>query len=127
MLTMAEVSAYGRVTCKTGEKAYTLREGEKYSFLTFSLLDSKPTKNFFKDPDDNPGQFYQVEVTGKKYCAYLSEQIEKGRIVAITGQAVWSRYNDKKYLTVKNSQVTFLDWHLLKAAEEAKTSTEDPF
>jgi len=125
MLVMAEVSAYGRVTCKQGEQAFSLREGEKYAFLTFSLLDAKPTKSFFKNPEDNPGQFFQVEVTGKKYCSYLAEHIKQGRIVNVTGQAVWSRYNDKKYLTVKNSQVTFLDWHLLK--DDTEDENSDPF
>lgn len=122
---MAEVSAYGRVTCKEGAEPFSIREGEKYSFLTFSVLDAKPTKNFFKDPDDNPGQFYKVEVTGKKYCAYLADQLRKDRIVAVTGQAVWSKYKDQRYLTIKNSEVTFLDWHLLK--DDKVDTTDDPF
>ena len=119
---MANTTVSGHIVCKEGSPAYQLREGDNYCFLTFSVLDRQSTKSYFKTTEDNPGQFWKCEVSGKKYCQYLLEQIRKDRFVTVNGQAVWRKYNDKKFVELKNCSIT-LDY----SEQKKEQSSEDLF
>ncbi|MFZ9315671.1 MAG: single-stranded DNA-binding protein [Candidatus Nanopelagicaceae bacterium] len=103
---MATISLAGKVVGKNGESAVSLKEGKDYTIASFSIKDSSYC--YFKNKDDNPGQFYRCEVIGKQ-ASIAAQRLERGHRVAVTGQTVWREYNGTKYLDVKNCQVTFLE------------------
>lgn len=104
---MATLFASGPVCGgKQGQPAVSLKEGDNYTIATFSVRDSEYA--YHKSKDDNPGQFYRCEVTGKQ-AQIVAERLNKGDMVAVTGQAVWTLYNGQKLLNLKNCRVTFLN------------------
>lgn len=119
---MASISLTGKVVGKAGEPAVTIKEisgkeGSSMTIASFSMLDK--ANPYFKNKDDNPGQFYRVEVLGKP-AEFAAERLSLGSWVSVTGQPVWRQWNGQKYLDVKNSQIIF--------CEDRKTATEsDPF
>ena len=103
---MASISLGGKVTGKQGEPAVTVREfGNGGKIAKFSMVD---TEYFYSKDDDKLGQFYSVEVTGKG-AEIVADRLERGDRVAVHGQLVQRKYQDKIYLDVKNSRVTFLE------------------
>lgn len=119
---MATITLIGKVVGKAGEPAVSVKEfngkeGKPLTIASFSVHDKEYC--YFKNKDDNPGQFYRVETTGFA-AERVSNQIELGTWVSVTGQPVWREYNGNKYLDVKNAKVVLAeDW---KAKESA-----DPF
>jgi len=103
---MASIALAGKVVGKNGESPVSLKEGKDYTIASFSIKDS--TYCYFKNKDDNPGQFYRCEVLGKQ-AALAAERLKRGDRVAVSGQPVWREYNGNKYLDVKNCQITFLE------------------
>lgn len=103
---MASISLAGKVTCKEGSPAVTVREfGNGGKIAKFSMVD---TEYFYSKDDDRLGQFYSVEVSGKG-AEIVADRLERGDRVAVHGQLVQREYQDKKYLDVKNARVTFLE------------------
>lgn len=111
---MAMVSITGKVVGKQSEPAVSVREAKDLKIASFSVLDRQYA--YFKNKDDNPGQFYRVEVTGRS-AEYLAENLKHGTWVSVTGQGVWREYNGQKYYDIKNSVVT--------QCEDRKTATEN--
>lgn len=103
---MASLSLFAKVVGKNGESPVSLKQGKDYTIASFSVKDN--TYCYFKNKDDNPGQFYRCEVIGKQ-ALIVSERLKRGDRVGVTGQPVWREYNGTKYLDVKNCQVTFLE------------------
>jgi len=103
---MASISLGGKVTGKQGEPAVTVHEfGNGGKIAKFSMVD---TEYFYSKDDDKLGQFYSVEVTGRG-AEIVADRLERGDRVAVHGQLVQRKYQDKIYLDVKNSRVTFLE------------------
>ena len=101
---MASISIGGKVTCKEGAEAVTIREfGNGGKIAKFSVLD---TEYFYSKDEDKLGQFYSVEVSGKG-AEIVADRIQRGDRVTVHGQLVQRKYNDKTYLDVKNARVTF--------------------
>jgi single-stranded DNA-binding protein len=111
---MATISLIGKVVGKAGEPAVAVREIKDLKIASFSVNDREYC--YFKNKDDNPGQFYRVEVTGKT-AEIAADRIQLGSWVSVTGQPVWRQYNGNKYLDVKNAKITL--------AEDRKTATGD--
>lgn len=115
---MATISIAGKVVGKNGESPVSLKQGKDYTIASFSVKDN--TYCYFKNKDENPGQFYRCEVIGKQ-ATLAAERLNRGDRVAVTGQSVWREYNGNKYLDVKNCQLTFME-----DSKEAR-SAEEPF
>lgn len=103
---MASITLSGKVVGKAGEPAVTIKEiptnsGQTLKIASFSLLDRDRVR--FKNRDDNPGQFYKIELVGRD-AEYALEQIQLGTHLAVTGQPVWRKWNDQKILDIKNSR-----------------------
>lgn len=119
---MATISLTGKVVGKAGSPAVSIREvngknGSTMKIASFSINDREYC--YFKNKEDNPGQFYQVEVTGPA-AEIAADRIELGTWLSVTGQAIWRTYNGKKYFDVKNARLVF--------AEDRKPSQADePF
>lgn len=99
---MATITLTGKVTGKQGEPAVAIREIKDLKIASFSVNDREYC--YFKNKDDNPGQFYRVEVTGKG-AEIAAERLQRGSWVTVTGQPVWRQYNGQKFLDVKNAKV----------------------
>ena len=116
---MASISIGGKVTCKEGSEAVTIREfGNGGKIAKFSVID---TEYFYSKDEDKLGQFYSVEVSGKG-AEIVADRIQRGDRVTVHGQIVQRKYQEKTYLDVKNARVTFLEGR----RDEAPTS-EAPF
>ena len=103
---MASISIGGKVTCKEGNPAVTIREfGNGGKIAKFSVVD---TEYFYSKDDEKKGQFYSVEVSGKG-AEIVEDRLERGDRVTVHGQLVQREYNDKTYLDIKNARVTFLE------------------
>lgn len=103
---MASISIGGKVTCKEGSEAVTVREfGNGGKIAKFSVID---TEYFYSKDEDKKGQFYSVEVSGKG-AEIVADRIQRGDRVTVHGQLVQREYNDKTYLDVKSARVTFLE------------------
>ena len=103
---MASISIGGKVTCKEGAEAVTVREfGNGGKIAKFSVID---TEYFYSKDEDKKGQFYSVEVSGKG-AEIVADRIQRGDRVTVHGQLVQRDYNDKTYLDVKSARVTFLE------------------
>ena len=99
---MAQATVSGTVVCKEGQSPVTIRElTPSYKVAEFSVRD---TEYFYYKGDDKPGQFYSVQVTGKQ-AEFLSDRIERGDFVSVTGQLVQRVWKDKVYLDVKDARV----------------------
>ena len=104
---MATIAIAGKITCKEGDPAVTIREfGNGGKIAKFSVVD----KQYFyvKEGDDRKGQFYSVEVSGKQ-ADIVADRLNRGDRISVTGQLVQRDYNDRTYLDVKQGQVTFLE------------------
>ena len=103
---MAAISLAGKVTGKQGEPVVTVREfGNGGKIAKFSMVD---TEYFYSKDDDKLGQFYAVEVTGRS-AEIVADRLERGDRVAVHGQLVQRKYQEKTYLDVKNARVVFLE------------------
>lgn len=103
---MASISLGGKVTGKQGEPAVTVREfGNGGKIAKFSMVDSE---YFYSKDEDKLGQFYSVEVTGKG-AEIVADRLERGDRVAVHGQLVQRKYQEKIYLDVKGARVTYLE------------------
>ena len=101
---MASVSLGGKVTCKEGTPAVTVREfGNGGKIAKFSMVDQE---YFYAKEDEKKGQFYSVEVSGKS-AEIVEDRLQRGDRVTVHGQLVQRDYNEKTYLDVKNARVTF--------------------
>jgi len=116
---MATISIAGKVVGKTGESAVSLKQGKDYTIASFSVKDNDYC--YFKNKDENPGQFYRCEVIGKQ-ATLAAERLNRGDRIAVCGQPVWREYNGNKYLDVKNCRLTFME-----DSREAKTTVDEPF
>ena len=102
---MAAISLGGKVTCKQGDEAVTVREfGNGGKIAKFSVVDNEYF--YVKEGDERKGQFYSVEVSGK-HADIVADRLSRGDQVTVHGQLVQRDYNDKTYLDVKNARVTF--------------------
>ena len=102
---MAAISLGGKVTCKQGDAAVTLREfGNGGKIAKFSVVDNEYF--YVKEGDERKGQFYSVEVSGKQ-ADIVADRLNRGDQVTVHGQLVQRDYNDRTYLDVKNARVTF--------------------
>ena len=111
---MASITVSGPIVGKKSEPAVALRQYDNFASAEFSVLDYE--FSYFKNKDDNPGQFYKVSVTSKN-AAWVAENLNHGSMVTVHGQPVWREYNGKKYLDIKNARVVPM--------EPRKTSTDD--
>ena len=103
---MASISIGGKVTCKEGSEAVTVREfGNGGKIAKFSVID---TEYFYSKDEDKLGQFYSVEVSGKG-AEIVADRIKRGDRVTVHGQLVQRKYQEKIYLDVKSARVTFLE------------------
>jgi len=105
---MATITLTGKVVGKASEppvsvKEYQGREGAGMKLASCSINDREYC--YFKNKDDNPGQFYRVEFSGR-YADLAVDQLELGTWVTVVGQPVWRQYNGQKYLDVKNAKFT---------------------
>ena len=101
---MASISIGGKVTCKEGAEAVTIREfGNGGKIAKFSVID---TEYFYSKDEDKLGQFYSVEVSGKS-AEIVEDRLQRGDRVTVHGQLVQRKYQEKIYLDVKNARVTF--------------------
>jgi len=116
---MATIALAGKVVGKAGEPAVSLKQAKDVTIASFSIKDN--TYCYFKNKDDNPGQFYRCEVVGKQ-AQLAADRLNRGDRVAVTGQPVWREWNGSKLLDVKNCQLTFLE-----DSKAAKGSVEDLF
>ena len=116
---MAIMSLAGKVVGKNGESPVSLKQGDNYAIASFSLRDNAYC--YFKNKDENPGQFYRCEVVGKQ-ATLAAERLNRGDRVAVAGQPVWREYNGNKYLDIKNCQLTFLE-----ESRESKGGGDDLF
>lgn len=113
---MASISLAGTVTGKQGEPAVTVREfGNGGKVAKFSVADREYF--YVKEGEDRKAQFYSVEVTGKS-AEIVADRLQRGDKVAVTGQLVQRDYNERTYLDVKNSRVTFLESRPQAQSEE---------
>ena len=103
---MASISISGKIVGKKSDPAVTLRQIGELSIAEFSVLDTDFC--YFKNKDDNPGQFYKVAVASKA-ATWLSENLTHGSKVTVHGQPVWREYNGTKFLDVKNARVVAMD------------------
>jgi single-stranded DNA-binding protein len=114
---MAAISAAGKVTGKQGEPAVTVREfGSGGKIAKFSIVDQE---YYYSKDDDKLGQFYSVEVTGKA-ADIVADRLNRGDRVAVHGQIVQRKYQDRIYLDIKNARVTFQE-------DRRDSSPESPF
>ena len=119
---MATITLTGKIVGKAGDPAVSTREykgtdGKAITVASFSVNDREYC--YFKNKDDNPGQFYRVEVTGKS-AEIASDRLQLGSWVAVTGQPVWRQYNGQKYLDVKNAKFVLAeDWKTEASSEPA--------
>ena len=115
---MANISISGKVTCKEGTEAVSVREfGNGGKIAKFSVVDTE--YYYAKEADDKIGQFYSVEVSGKA-AEIVADRLQRGDRVAVHGQLVMREYNDKKYMDVKNARVNFFE-------ARRDEGTPDPF
>lgn len=104
---MAAITTAGKVTCKEGTEAVTIREfGNGGKIAKFSMVDNEYF--YVKEGDDRKGQFFSVEVSGKQ-ADIVADRLQRGDRLAVRGQLVQREYNDKLYLDIKNASVTFLE------------------
>ena len=120
---MAAISVAGKVTCKEGTEAVTVREfGNGGKIAKFSVVDSEYF--YVKEGDDRKGQFYSVEVSGKQ-ADIVADRLSRGDRLAVRGQLVQREYNDRLYLDIKQASVTFLEDR--RHATSAFNSEDIPF
>lgn len=103
---MAAISITGKIVGKPNSPAVTLKEvktanGDVLTIANFSVLDRD--RVYFKNKEDNPGQFFNVEVIGRD-AVYAAENYALGMYVTVYGQPVWRQYNGQKYMDIKNSR-----------------------
>lgn len=121
---MATITLIGKVVGKASEPAVSLKQyksakGGEVKVASFSMNDREYC--YFKNKDENPGQFYRIEATGI-YADIASEQISLGTWLSVTGQPVWRQYNGQKYLDVKNAKIV-----LAGDRKPATDADSDPF
>lgn len=127
---MASITLLGKVTCKEGTPPVTLKElpsrdgGASVKIAFFSIRDTQYA--YFKDKDDNPGQFYRCEVMGK-LAEQAQDRLERGDYVGVTGQPVWRQYNDKKILDVRNCILTFIEKPGAGGTKSSSSGMDMPF
>ena len=104
---MAAITTAGKVTCKEGTEAVTIREfGNGGKIAKFSMVDQEYF--YVKEGDDRKGQFFSVEVSGKQ-ADIVADRLRRGDRVAVRGQLVQREYQDRLYLDIKAASVTFLE------------------
>jgi single-stranded DNA-binding protein len=112
---MASISIAGKVVCKEGTEPVTLKQFEKGSLATFSVVDNEYF--YVKENEDRFGQFYNVQVNGKA-AEIFADRLQRGDRVAVHGQLVQRIYNEKVYLDIKNARVTSLEPRREQASQE---------
>ena len=82
---MAAITTAGKVTCKQGTEAVTVREfGNGGKIAKFSMVDQE---YFYSKDDEKKGQFYSVEVSGHA-AEFVAERLQRGERVTVHGQLV---------------------------------------
>jgi len=100
---MASISIVGKVVCKEGTPAVSVKEFDNGGKVaSFSVVDSEYF--YVREGEDRFGQFYNVEVTGKG-AEIFADRLQRGDRVGVHGQIVQRQYQDRVYLTVKNARV----------------------
>ena len=103
---MAAITTAGKVTCKQGAEAVTVREfGNGGKIAKFSMVDQE---YFYSKDEEKLGQFYSVEVSGKQ-ADIVADRLQRGDRLCVRGQLVQRVYNEKTYLDIRNASVTFLE------------------
>jgi single-stranded DNA-binding protein len=115
---MANIQITGKVTGREGESPVTVRQAKDVTIASFNVRDTDYA--YFKNKDDNPGQFYHCEVVGRQ-ATIVAERINRGDDVTVYGQPVWRQYQGKKFLDIKNCRVQFI------GGSAKKDSDSDPF
>lgn len=104
---MAAITTAGKVTCKEGTEAVTIREfGNGGKIAKFSMVDNEYF--YVKEGDDRKGQFFNVEVSGKQ-ADIVADRLKRGDRLCVRGQLVQREYQDRLYLDIKNASVTFME------------------
>ena len=122
---MATISIAGPVTGRPGESPVTLKTFDNGETLAvFSVADRQyvPAKN----GEEQRGQFYRCEVRGK-LAQVVAERMQRGDVVAVSGQLVQRMYNEKLFLDVKFASVTFLNNNKDKVKSSKPSEEELPF
>ena len=103
---MAAITTAGKVTCKQGTEAVTVREfGNGGKIAKFSMVDQE---YFYSKDEEKFGQFYSVEVSGKQ-ADIVADRLQRGDRLCVRGQLVQRQYNERVYLDIKNASVTFME------------------
>lgn len=103
---MAQISSSGKITGKKTDPPVVLRQVGEILNAEFSMIDSEYC--YFKNYDDNPGQFYKVHVTGRN-AQWVYDNLVHGSKITVHGQPVWREYNGNRILDIKNARVQSLD------------------
>jgi single stranded DNA-binding protein len=104
---MATIAIAGTVTGRSGESPVTVKTFDSGDTVaSFSVADRAYV--YAKPGEDRQGQFYRCEVRGKQ-AEIAAERIKRGDKISVAGQLVQRTYQDKLYLDVKNSQITYLE------------------
>ena len=120
---MATIVVSGTVVCKEGTDPVRLTAFDNGTQIaSFSVLDRQYV--FTKRGEDPVKQFYSVEVIGKS-AEIATDRLNRGDKVTASGQLVQREYQGKTYLTVKNAQVTFLEYDAEKAASAGRNRLSD--
>ena len=120
---MATISIAGPVTGRPNESPVTLKTFDNGETLAVFSVADRQYVGPSKAGEEQRGQFYQCEVRGK-LAKVVADRMQRGDIVAVSGQLVQRMYNEKLFLNVKFASVTFLN-NSDKA--KAKASEELPF
>lgn len=115
---MATISIAGTVTGRPGESPVTVKTFENGDTVaSFSVADRAYVHS--KPGAERQGQFYRCEVRGKT-AEIAAQRIKRGDKISVSGQLVQRMYNEKLFLDIKNSQVTFLE-------DQVKSNEDMPF
>lgn len=104
---MAYASIAGIVAGKPGQSPVTVKTFENgNSSASFSVADLAYV--YTKPGEERQGQFYRCEVIGKA-AEIVADRLQRGDKIKVDGQLVQRMYNERMFLDLKNSQVTFLE------------------
>jgi single-stranded DNA-binding protein len=115
---MASISISGKVVCKEGTPAVTLKTFDNGNLsASFSVVDNEYF--YTKEGEERLGQFYNVQINGKA-AEIATDRLLRGDRVGIHGQLVQREYNGKIYLDVKNARITYQEARRDDAASGSK-------
>lgn len=120
---MARISLGGKVVGKAGASPVTVRQvttaNGQMAIATCSVMDTDYV--YYKDRDDNPGQFYNCEFRGRDAEA-AEKLLQLGTNLVVYGKPVWRKYKDNRYLDVKDASFSLIGDRNTEPSENS-----DPF